>query len=64
MRPETVNGSLPARCAMKPAIVPPPSSRKWREMCGTCGRMRVTAIVSPRARPRPNMEPPMIPPFP
>ena len=29
MRPETVNGSLPARWAMKPAMVAPPFSRMW-----------------------------------
>ncbi len=62
--PETVKASAPARLAMKPETVAPPFWRILIETAGTWGSSRATAMVSPSARPRPSIEPPMMPPRP
>ena len=42
----------------------PPDWRMCRLTVKTGEMIRITTMVSPRARPRPSMVPPMIPPFP
>ena len=44
---------------MRPDTELPPLWRMWEEMIGTWGNSSETAMVSPRARPRPSIEPPI-----
>src|SRR5581483_11219826 len=68
IRPEAIRASWPAGpaspnlVAMLAAMVLPPGSRMFQVMLNVADRTRATAIVSPRARPRPSMTAPVSPP--
>ena len=69
-RPAAISAEMPkaeespTMLAMRADTELPPVWRMWRLAVKTGEMIRITTMVSPRARPSPSMVPPMIPPFP